>query len=139
MLKTIDLADVQRIARIAKAAREARDDILDKVRDEDLDELKPLRGEHNATAGLGLDPLPEAHPARAALWETIVSLSPSARAELRAVLSIGQGDYAAKEWERALAEAKAPRDEITIGILMDEVDLHDYLMKGLYGLGVTRA
>jgi hypothetical protein len=28
------------------------------------------------------------------------------------------------------------RDEITIGIMMDEADLHQRLMKGLYELGI---
>ena len=58
MLEKINVAEVKHIAEMAKAAREARDQMLDKVRDEDLGELKPARGEHNPAGGLGLDPLP---------------------------------------------------------------------------------
>jgi hypothetical protein len=136
MLEKINVAEVKHIAEMAKAARGARDQMLDKVRDEDLGEPKPARGEHNPAAGLGLDPLPQDHPVRAALREAITSLSSSARSELRALLSIGQGDYAAKDWEQAVADASMVRDEITIGIMMDEADLHQRLMKGLYELGI---
>lgn len=137
MLEKINVAEVKHIAEMAKAAREARDQMLDKIRDEDLGALKPARGEHNPAGRLGLDPLPQDHPVRAALREAITSLTSSARAELRALLSVGQGDYAAKDWENAVADAATVRDEVTIGNLIDEADLHHYLMKGLYELGIS--
>jgi hypothetical protein len=136
MLETIGVAEVKRVAELAQAARQARDQILDKVRDEDLGEPKPGRGEHNPAKGLGLDPLPPDHPARAALRDTIMSLPWAARSELAALVSIGQGNYAARDWEKALADASAVEDEVMIGILLDEADLHEHLMKGLYELGL---
>jgi hypothetical protein len=136
MLEKINVAEVKHIAEMARAARDARDQMLDKVRDEDLGEPKPARGEHNPAGGLGLDPLPQDHPVRAALREAITSLTPSARAELQALLSVGQGDYAVKDWEQAVADASTVRDEVTIGTLIDEADLHQCLMKGLYELGI---
>ncbi len=137
MLEKINVAEVKHIAEMAKAAREARDQMLDKIRGEDLVETKPVKGEHNPGAGLGLDPLPADHPVRVAFHEAISSLSSSARRELRALLSIGQGDYAAKDWEQAVADASAARDEVTIAILFDEADLHDFLMKALHELRLT--
>lgn len=137
MLEKINVAEVKHIAEMAKAAREARDQMLDKIRAEDLGEIKPARGEHNPAGGLGLDPLPPGHPVGEALREAITSLSLSARTELRALLSIGQGDYAAKNWEQAVADAAAARDDDTIGILFDEADLHEYLMKALHELRVS--
>jgi len=137
MLEKINVAEVKHIAEMAKAAREARDQMLDKVRDEDLGEPKPARGEHNPAGGLGLDPLPQDHPVRAALRDAITALSSSARSELRALVSVGQGDYAAKDWERAVADASTARDDVTIDTLIDEADLHQYLMKGLYEMGIS--
>lgn len=136
MLEAINLAEVKHISEMAKAAREARDRMLDKIRDEDLGELKPARGEHNPAGGLGLDPLPHDHPVREALRGAITSLPSSARAELRALMSVGQGDNAAKDWEQAVADARMARDEDTIAMLMGEADLHSYLVKGLYELGI---
>ena len=136
MLEKINVEEVKHIAEMAKAARDARDQMLEKVRDEDLGALKPARGEHNPAGRLGLDPLPEDHPVRAALREAITSLTSSARWELQALLSVGQGDHAAKEWELAVADASTVRDDVAIGTLIEEADLHRYLMKGLYELGI---
>ena len=136
MLEKIKIEEAKHIAELAKAAREARDEMLDKIREEDLGEPKPARGEHNPAGGLGLDPLPQDHPARVALREAISSLPSSARAEPRALISIGRGDYAAKDLGQAVADAATARDADTIGILLDEADLHEYLMKGLYELSV---
>jgi hypothetical protein len=136
MLEKITVAEVKHVAGMAKAAREARDKMLDKIRDEDLGEPKPARGEHNPSAGLGLDPLPPDHPVRAALREAITALASPARRELRALMGVGQGDYAAGDWQKALADAAAVRDEATIAALIDQSDLHEYLMKGLYELGI---
>jgi hypothetical protein len=136
MLETITVEDAKYVAELAMVARQARDRILDKIRDEDLGEPKPARGEHNPARALGLDPLPQDHPARLALRDAITTLPWAARSELGALLSIGQGNYAARDWEKALAAASAVEDEVMIGILLDEVDLHEYLMKGLYELGL---
>ena len=137
MLEKINVEEVKHIAEMAKAARDARDQMLDKVRDEDLGAVKPARGEHNPAGRLGLDPLPMDHPVRAALREAITSLTASARAELRALLSVGQGDYGAKDWDQAVADASTVGDDIAISNLIDEADLHHYLMKGLYELGIS--
>ncbi len=40
----------------------------------------------------------------------------------------------AKDWARAVADVSASDDNITIGALLDQADLHDFLMKGLYEL-----
>ena len=136
MLEKITVAEVKHIAEMAKAARDARDQMLDKIRDEDVGELAPAKGEHNPAGGLGRDPLPPEHPVRAALQDAITALPASARVELRALLSIGQGDYAAKTWEQAVADASNARDDVTTAMLVEQADLHEYLMKALYELGV---
>jgi len=52
--------------------------------------------------------------------------------ELRALLWVGRGDYAAKDFDRAVADATSSPDDVTIGALMEQADLHAFLMKGLY-------
>lgn len=136
MLEKIKVAEVKHIAEMAKAARDARDQMLDKVRDEDLGELKPIKGEHNPAGGLGFDPLPPDHPVRAALRDAVTALPAAARTELRALLSIAQGDYGAKDWAQALADAATVPDDVTTAMLLEEADLHRYLMKALYELGI---
>ena len=66
--------------------------------------------------------------------EAVTALPSSARWELRALMWVGKGDYASKDLERAVADASTAQDDVTIGALMDQADLHEYLMKGLYEL-----
>lgn len=137
MLQKISIAEVKHVAEMARAAREARDAILDKISEENLGEPQPVRGEHNPSAGLGLDPLPSDNPVRAALREAITALPLSARWEMQALMWVGKGDYARKDWEQAVSDASAARDAATVNTLMDQSDLHEYLMKGLYELDLT--
>lgn len=114
--------------------RTARDAVLRIGRD-DLAEPPPARGEHDPTVDLGLETLPADHSGLMALREAIGALSGGARRELRALLWIGRGEgYAAADWDEALAAAQGETRDVSIGILTDEVDLHHFLMKGLYEL-----
>jgi len=45
---------------------------------------------------------------------------------------IGQGDLAAKQWHRGLSEASLLGDETIAAALVEDPDLHDHIMKGLY-------
>lgn len=133
-MKKISVAEVRHIAGLANAVRVARDHLLDKVRDESVSEPKPARGEHNPMAALGLDPLEADHAATQALREAIEALPSDARWELRAMAQMGQGDYAAKDLEQAVADASTRPDDVIVGALMEQADLHEYLMKALYEL-----
>ena len=132
MLAAISIDDVKHVAELAKAAREARDDMLRKVRDEDLGEPKPARGLHNPSAFLGFDPLPQDHPVRAALRSAIEDLEPDQRHELRALVLIGQGDFGAKDLDRAVSDVSNESERASVELLMDKANLHDLLMKALY-------
>lgn len=133
MLAKISLAEVKHIAELANAVRDARDELL-RIKREDLGEPPPARGEHDPTVALGLEPLPADHPGIVALTEAITALSDEAVHELRAVFWIGRGEHAAGEWHKALAAAAAQTRDVAIGVLVDEADLHHFLMKGLYEL-----
>lgn len=137
MLKNISVSEVRHIAGLANAVRSSRDDLIDKIRDEAVADFKPARGEHNPTAVLGLDPLEAHHPATRALREAIEALPAVARWELRAMIWVAQGDYAANDFESAVADASAMPDDITIGAIMEQPDLHEYLMKALYEMKLT--
>jgi len=133
MLTKISVSEVKHIAELANAVRTGRDRLIDKIRDEAVAEPKPARGVHNPTAMLGLDPLEEHHPATQALRAAVEALPGDARCELRALMWVGRGDYAAKDFERAVAAVRAtPDDHVAIAAFMEQADLHALLMKGLY-------
>jgi len=132
MLRELNVDQARFVALLAKAARAQRDDVLGNVAEADLTDLKAARGEHNPTAALGFDPVRVNAPQTAALREAITRLSPTARAELYTLMRIGQRDLAAEKWHRGLSEAKMLGDETVVGAMVEDADLHDHLMKGLY-------
>jgi len=133
MLKELNVDQARFVAILAKAARAQRDDLLGNVAEADLaKEMTAARGDHNPTAGLAFDPLPPPARQTAALREAVGSLSPVARSELYALMRIGQGDLAAKKWHRGLSEADLLGDETIAAAIIEDPDLHDHIMKGLY-------
>src|SRR5665647_74614 len=133
MLKDLHVDQARFIALLANSARAQRDALLGNVAENDLDGPTPGRGEHNPTAELGVEALPAdvSQPA-AALREAISSLSEPARRELYALMRIGQGHLAAKKWDRGLSEAEMLGDNAITAAIIDDPDLHDHVMKGLY-------
>ncbi len=134
MLQKLSVDQARRVAGLAKAAREDRDALLGNVAEDELSQTRPMRGERNPTAALGFDPLPANAPTIAALRKAIGSLSAAARSELYALMRVGQGHLAAGEWRHGLAEAVAAGKDTITGTMMDDPDLHDHLLKGLYEL-----
>jgi hypothetical protein len=133
MLKDLTVDQARFVALLARAARAQRDALLGNVADDDLaKELNPARGEHNPTAALGFEPLPPSAPQTVALQEAIATLSPMARSELYTLARIGQGDLAAKKWHHGLSEASLLGDETIAAAIVEDADLHDHIMKGLY-------
>jgi hypothetical protein len=122
------------IASLAKSARAERDEFLREVAEQDLDGSKPGKGEHNPTAELGFEPLPQNMPPLAALCDAIDDLEDEGRFELFALVRIGQGDLAAQDWERGVADAEALGDAIVTGALIENADLDRHIAKGLYEL-----
>jgi len=132
MLTALNVDQARFVALLAKAARAQRDNLLGNTAEDDLAPLTAARGEHNPTALLGLEPLRPGASQIEALQEAIASLSPQARSELYTLMRIGQGDLAAKKWHRGLSEASLLGDETIAGALVEDADLHDHIMKGLY-------
>jgi hypothetical protein len=133
MLQQITVEQVKEIARLARTARTARDRVLSEVRDSNLGQPKPARGQHNPAAALGFQPLPSGHPARGALERAISALPAESATELRALMWIGRADFGANDLDKARgASAAAP--EPVLASLLDRADLHDLLMKALYEL-----
>ena len=131
MLRALNKDQAHFIALLAKVARMQRDKLLGNVSEEDPGGTKSSRGEHNPTALLGFEPLPPDAEQLTALGEAISSLTPEGRAELHALMRVGQGDLAAQDWDRGLDES-ALLGEQAVGALMDDPDLHDHLVKALY-------
>ncbi len=133
MLEELTAEQAKHIASLSQAARRARDRGLSPLREEDLGEPEPARGEHNPGGAVGLEPLPPSHPARLALRRAVADLPTEALPELQALIWIGRGDYAAKDWAEAVTAASlAP--ESAVDAIAEEPDLHDLLIKGLYAL-----
>lgn len=132
MLKELSAVQARFIATLAKAARTQRDAMLGNVGEVDLDGVNPARGEHNPTAELGLEPQPPGASQTEALREAIATLTPAARLELYTLVRIGQGHLAAKKWHRGLSEAGLLGDEAVTAAIVDDADLHDHIMKGLF-------
>ncbi len=130
---TVDQA--KRVADLAQAARQARDESLSALGEQELGEPEPARGEHNPAGAAGLEPLPVDHPKRVALQRAMAELSAEARWELQALVWLGQGEYAAKDWAEAVAAASTAADA-SIEAMVDQPDLHDLIMKGLYELAL---
>ena len=132
MLKDLNVDQARFVAILARTARMQRDSLLGNVPEGELGGSQPGRGEHNPTAELGFEPLPSEAPQTGALREAIATLSDTARQELYALMRIGQGNLAAKEWRRGLAEAELLGKDATAAAIIENVDLHDHIMKGLY-------
>jgi Protein of unknown function (DUF3775) len=131
-LKELNRDQAQFVAVLAKAARIQRDNSISGVPEIDLIEMNPARGAHNPIADLGFVALPQDASQLTMLREAIDALSPAGRSELYALMRVGQGELAAKKWNRGLAEAGTLGDETVTATLIEDPDLHDHLMKGLY-------
>ncbi|MBU3889773.1 DUF3775 domain-containing protein [Methylosinus sp. KRF6] len=125
------------IALLAKTARLQRDKFLGNVAEEDLNEIEPSRGEHNPTASLGFDPLDSGSEQMKSLRAAIDELTPTARTELYALMRIGQGHLAARDWARGFSDATLLDESTITATLLDDADLHDHLIKGLYETGTA--
>jgi hypothetical protein len=132
MLQQLTEQQAHQIAALARAVRKARDALLDNVPDEDLAEPPAARGEHNPTAAFALDPLPPDDPSVAALQRALGALAPAARSELFVLMRMGQGDYGINDWEQGLAEAELLGDQTVTAAMIEDLDLHDHITKGLY-------
>jgi len=132
MLKELNRDQAHFVAVLAKAARMQRDAFIARVPEDDLADTKPARGEHNPTADLGFTAFPEDASQVVALREAIDTLSSAGRSELYALMRIGQGELAAQKWHRGLVEAANLGDATVTAALIEDPDLHDHLMKGLY-------
>ena len=136
MLKMLKRRQARFIALLAKVVRDERDALLGNVSEKELGEPKPGRGEHNPTAALGFEPLPQDSAQVLALREAVTILSPAARSELYTLMRIGQGHLGAKNWDRGIAETELLGDEAITASLTEDVDLNDHLSKGLYELKI---
>ncbi len=56
----------------------------------------------------------------------------SSRCELYALMRIGQGHLGAKDWGRGMSEALRFGDETISAAMIEDADLHDHIIKGLY-------
>ena len=132
MLKELNVEQARFVALLAKAARAQRDALLGHVAERGLDGATVARGEHNPIAALGLDPLPAQDAQLSALRDALSALTPGARSELYSLMRIGQGELAVKKWRRGVREKQSLGDATVAAALIEDPDLHEHVLKGLY-------
>ncbi|WP_198038889.1 DUF3775 domain-containing protein [Skermanella stibiiresistens] len=138
MLDNLEIDQIERIAELSDECRQIRDTILNKTYQSDVDEEPNARGERNPSSFDSLEVVEAADDSGKyqRLRGMIADLSEDARIELRAVMWIGRGDFAAGDWGKAMAQADGAANLTVIDTIAEKADLHDYLMKGLYKLGL---
>jgi len=136
MLEGLALVQVRALADKAQAVRGAAERLLHGVRDAEVGEPKPARRRPDQGPAIRLDLLAESDPHRRAFVESLSALPPLARRELWALVLIGRGDYGLGEWEQAMSEANRLSD-IDASFFIEQPDLHEHLMKGVYELERT--
>jgi hypothetical protein len=47
-------------------------------------------------------------------------------------MRVGQGQLAIKKWRQGIREAQSLGDTAVTGALIEDADLHDHVLKGLY-------
>jgi len=139
MLNQLSVDQIRQIADLSDECRAIRDNILNKTYQTDIDEVPRAKGERNPSAFDSLEVVEAADDSGTwqRLRDMIADLSDDARSELRAVMWIGRGDFAASDWEQALTQASGIANETVIDTLAEKADLHDYLMKGLFKLDLV--
>ena len=139
MLKQISVDTVKQAADLAHEAVADRQRFLAGMRNIDLEEQRSERGSRNPTDLDALSILSsDASGALDQLRRMLEELTPEQRVELRAVMIVGRGDFAGNQWDRALDEAGRAPDASHYTDIAERVDLHDYLMKGLYELNLLK-
>jgi hypothetical protein len=139
MLNQLSVDQIRQIADLSNECRSIRDQILNKTYQTDTDEEPRAKGERNPSAFDSLEVVEAADDSGTyeRLREMIASLPDDARSELRAVMWVGRGDFAAGDWDQALTQAQGMANETAIDTLTEKADLHGYLMKGLFKLGLA--
>jgi Protein of unknown function (DUF3775) len=132
MLKDLNTDQARFVALLAKAARTERDAMLGHGPSRTLNEAAATRGERNPTAALGFDPLPADNTQLKALHDALDSLSVEARSELYVLMRVGQGQVTARQWHRGLQEAQLLGATSLAAALIEDPDLHDHVLKGLF-------
>jgi hypothetical protein len=132
MLNHISPDTVREIAEIAAAARAHQEVTMSRMQiaDPNADRAPGERGaEAEEVLYSELD-----NPLLDRLKDRLQDLAPEARQELRAIMLVGRGDFAAREWDAALSQAEGEHHASEVDRIAENVGLHDFLTKGLYEL-----
>ena len=136
MLEHISVETVNEIAALARDASDAQDRLINKMkimdRNDDGDLTMEQIGDNLATLDATAD-----SEALLRLRERVRELSNEERLELMAAMYVGRGDFAAREWDEAMAQARADSDTGDVERIVEKASLHDDLKKALYELGLA--
>jgi len=142
MLTHLNVDQVRTVMRLSARAEAAGDRLVNRATQVDLADggtLASARDEQvqaNADLTEALRESELTGPVQT-LDAMIARMSREACRELYAIALIGRGDYAARQWDDALAEAESRSDDTQPRALADMESLSAFLAKGLYQLGLT--
>lgn len=142
MLKHVNADQVRAFIQFAEAVLDARDEFLDRSHGGHLDP-ESGRSERPEAEATPLDDFATlgstvyAHRFDA-MRRAIGRLQPEARHELRALIAIGRGDFSARQWDDAVADAEA-RDSSEGDAVIETASLSAYLAMGLHQMSVPAA
>ncbi len=136
MLNHLSVDRVRVIADLAGRAADAHRSVIGGLYDIDLGDQPDERGSRNPTDLDTLNVLDQTGSRKEldGLRAAIADLDEPARQELKAVMLVGRGDFAAGDWDRAMDQAAQIPASTDVEYLAEKLDLHDYLTKALFAL-----
>jgi len=135
MLTRLTVDQVRHVADLARRAADAHTRLVGGRNRIDLGEQPQERGSRNPSDIDTLNVLEDAgSPEIETLKRAIGGLPEDMRHELKALMLVGRGDYAAAEWDAAMDYAGRTPATADVDFLAERLTLSDYLNKGLYQL-----
>lgn len=136
MLQAITVETIDRIIDLARTALDAQGELLNKLNTVEIEEPAAPYGDRTPSPLDSMELLEAAgdEGPLADLKQAVADLSRAEREELRAVMLVGRGDYAAGDWDEAMAQAQASEDVGAVEDITEKIRLPSYLSKGLYEL-----
>jgi hypothetical protein len=136
-LKELTVGEAKQIASVARSVRDVQVANIGSVPERDFVEPGPGHGERDLGKAPNLADLPVDAPERTRLSDAVEDLPIDARRELFVLVRIGKGDCAVGDWAQCLADAGLLTETAITGAIVEDIDLHDHIMKALYELRTT--
>lgn len=133
MLDSLSVKEAEHIGDLAEEVQRSQEKLLNKMQSDGQQRPDAIREDAYASFA-ALKAVDDG--SLQSLEDAIRALSAEARHELTALMLVGRGEYAAKEWSAAMQQAEATPPDTEVERLIEKSALASYLNKGLYELGL---